>query len=924
MDSKIFIEAAEAAGAVRSFVQDHEEIRELQQKKHELTLLAARTAESARAAAETLPARLTIGVFGASQSGKSHLVSRMAAPDGSLQAVLDGETIDFIRHINPPGGDKEATGFITRFTHQRPEEIPGFPLKVRVLNECDIGKILVNSFFHDLNLAVDKPSFTAAAMLAHLTAVQERYARELKAGPAPDVPGFEDLCSLMLYVLQQGGGWLSQVADTAGPFWQRFIALMGSLPLSGRAELMAVFWCRAKVFTFYYRAVAEAVGKFAGHDYIYVPLDAFVRKNAAGVRDNSTEQHNIINIQSLRHILDGRDDEITAALGPGQLVTLPFAALAAACLELTFPLPPGGQLDNFDVLDFPGARSREQRQLQAYLDDEALQTAENVPTAMMIEGWEFLRRGKVAYLFERSAARGEIDILMLCVGMHNQVEVTDIVGISEKWIAENVGADPAARARVQHNPFYFVLTRADEPLNKEVKQAAAGAPGNVNLFISTPLERFSGCAWMKEWTPHTPFNNCFIVRKPGMNGDLFVCEGQRETALRPEREAEVSRILQEIKRDSVYRQRLYKPDQALDAMMQLDDGGISFLLTAVGSQFASKEELHDRRLCRRTAPLPQALLSILKPLAHFGGQAEQQAALQRGLNITRSLLQCESGRCRILGSLREALEISDVTLQQAYEAVYSAGPDAAHYASRVLSLFGEVIAALPQSNFAAAAKTQVLAELQLMLQSRREADGDELRRRGFFYQDGTRLKTREELSKTFDQLLQDFARELLRLFHSGQLNLQAVLTASLEQTEHASSSSDQERMIQAHKAQIFLSDFVSFLRFREFARLNGEPIRRMFSFDPQGALVELSESESCEEVFSQVPPRDDYLPLLDDDALNYARRYWADYFSVFVSAMKLLSTGGERGGLTARENDRLCRLVTALERAAQSAQAGEK
>ncbi len=921
MDKQIFIEAAQAAAGVRSFVQDHREIKVLQQKKHELNLLAARTAESARAAAETLPARLTIGVFGASQSGKSHLVSRMAAPDGSLQAVLDGETIDFIRHINPPGGDKEATGFITRFTHQPPEAVPGFPLKVRVLRECDIGKILVNSFFHDLNLTADKPSFELPAMLSYLDTVENRYAAALRTGKAADAPCFEELCSLMLYILEQGGGWLSPVADTSGLFWQRFIKLMGSLPLPGRAELMAVFWCRAKVFTLYYRTVAEAVLKFAGHDYIYVPLDAFVRKNEAGVRDSSTGQHNIINIQSLRHILDGRDDEITVALGPGQYVTLPFACLAAAALELTFPLPAGGLLDNFDVLDFPGARSREQRQLSACLEDEALQTDENTPTAMMIESWEFLRRGKVAYLFERSAARGEIDILMLCVGMHNQVEVTDIVGISEKWIADNVGADPAARARVQHNPFYFVLTRADEPLTKEVRQAAAGAPGNVNLFISTPLERFSGCTWMKEWTPHTPFNNCFIVRKPGMNSDLFVCEGQRETALRPEREGQVRQILSEIKSDSVYKLRLQQPGQALDAMMQLNDGGISFLLAAVRSQFASKEELHDRRLCRRTAPLPQALAAQLRPLAHFGGQAEQEAAERRGINLTRSLLQCDSGRSRILGPLREALEISDVTLQQAYDAVYSAGPNAANYAARVLDIFGEVISALPQSSFAAAAKSQLLCELQLLQSSRREVTAEDLRRYGFFYQDQTRLKSRAELSKSFEQLLQDFSRELLRLFHSPQLNLEALLTAELEKTEHASSSSDQERMIQAHKAQIFLSDFVSFLGFREFERLNGGPIGRRFAFDRQGALVELSAGRNLESVFSRVPPRDDYLPQLEDDSISYAQRYWADYFSVLVSAMKLLSTSGEQGGLTARENDRLCALITSLERAAT---AGEK
>ena len=47
----------------------------------------------------------TVGFFGLSQAGKSYLISALAAGgDGKLETVVDGQRLDFINHINPPGG----------------------------------------------------------------------------------------------------------------------------------------------------------------------------------------------------------------------------------------------------------------------------------------------------------------------------------------------------------------------------------------------------------------------------------------------------------------------------------------------------------------------------------------------------------------------------------------------------------------------------------------------------------------------------------------------------------------------------------------------------------------------------------------------------------------------------------------------------
>ncbi|HCL3330135.1 TPA: HopL1 protein (discontinued T3SE), partial [Pseudomonas aeruginosa] len=62
---------------------------------------------------------MSMGFFGLSQAGKSYLISALAADcDGRLETQLGHQRLDFIKHVNPVGGGKEATGLVTRFTRR--------------------------------------------------------------------------------------------------------------------------------------------------------------------------------------------------------------------------------------------------------------------------------------------------------------------------------------------------------------------------------------------------------------------------------------------------------------------------------------------------------------------------------------------------------------------------------------------------------------------------------------------------------------------------------------------------------------------------------------------------------------------------------------------------------------------------------------
>ena len=94
--------------------------------------------------------RMGVAVFGPSQAGKSTLISSLCkGPGGYLNALFSDVSLDFLREINPEGGN-ETTGLVTRFSLDPYPQSPdpnGHPVCLRLFTEMDIVKILANTYF---------------------------------------------------------------------------------------------------------------------------------------------------------------------------------------------------------------------------------------------------------------------------------------------------------------------------------------------------------------------------------------------------------------------------------------------------------------------------------------------------------------------------------------------------------------------------------------------------------------------------------------------------------------------------------------------------------------------------------------------------------------------------------------------------------
>ncbi|MGY6216116.1 putative virulence factor [Methylolobus aquaticus] len=509
------------------------------------------------------------GVFGMSQAGKSYLISSLArAADGRLQTLLDGQRVDFIGHLNPPGGGKEATGLVTRFT-RRPGSAPaGHPVELTLFSEADLVKILGNSFFNDFDrerVAFDTDQDSLRALLAQV----ERFRQP---APTGGLDG-DAVVDLIDYFERRYG---KSFAPLRSDYWPRVLELAPYLAAEHRAELLSVLWGRIPDLTRAYLTLRNALQQLAHAGVVYAPLEALV----AGAGDTlSWRPDSILNVDVLDRL--GRADSETIAVRPaaeGQVlgeVRIARPVLAALTAEIRFELadsPVIDLLEEIDLLDFPGYRGR----LEIGDLDEVrkqLKRDDVDPVGQLI------LRAKVAYLFERYTEDQEMNVLLMCTRCDSQIEVTSLAPALSTWVHSTQGESPALRG-TRPPGLVWVITQLDRRLEPKPGQTVAQQQQEwSNMIHITLLERFAQSDWLQAWSEDKPFDNVFLVRKPGMLRSAFTIDAQgQETGFLSDEERQRLQQQREyfVGSDAVMR-HVRDPVAAWEAMLGINDGGMQRL-----------------------------------------------------------------------------------------------------------------------------------------------------------------------------------------------------------------------------------------------------------------------------------------------------------------------------------------------------------
>jgi hypothetical protein len=530
-----------------------------------LTINLRRSRNKARRLALAAAKPMTIGFFGLSQAGKSYLISALAAGEnGKLETRLGGKQLDFLTHINPPGGGKEATGLVTRFSRRQVGGDERWPVTLQLFSEIEMGKILANAFIHDFNQEKFDWQYDEGRINDLLASLTKRRRPTRVAGISED-----DVVSLWDYLSRHAEKSQSRLALH---YWPQAITLAPWLTPEDRGQLFSVLWAEVAELTEAYIRFAQTLHRLGGAQEVWAPLSTLVsEENGLLVQRDS-----IMNVDMLERL--NKETDIRIEVCPvveGQAaapVTLSLAELTALTVELHIPLVASTReplFETVDLLDFPGYRGRLGVES---MDDirRAVNSEESNPLAQLI------LRGKVAYLFERYTENQEMNVLVVCTASTKQSDVKEVGGVLDEWIRYTQGADAEARGR-RLPGLIWALTMFDLRISQGLSQEEAilrqswGLGGMIKMAMT---ERFGQYKWMQEWQRGQAFNNTFLVRKPRQQTPFIRISDGNEAAFSEENLPQLQLMRKTFLEDEAVNRYVASPDEAWDAMLKLNDGGM--------------------------------------------------------------------------------------------------------------------------------------------------------------------------------------------------------------------------------------------------------------------------------------------------------------------------------------------------------------
>lgn len=593
---------------------------------------------------------MCVSVFGPSQQGKSYLIGSLAKKDPEpCRIVLGAERRDFFMDINPAGG-KESTGLVTRFTAKPVNGLPGMPVVCRMLSQGDVIKIIANAFMEDF----DRDTVTALEP----TVIEAWIAKfRARAQPQP-VDGWteDDIFDLYEYLERYFRNHPSHLALKPA-FWRELEALAPRLPVAERIELLSLLWNCTPTMTKVARKLVQALASLG------FPTEAYCGLDALEPREKS-----IIDVETMQGIEQDGGEPVATATRAGSRAMVPRPVLTAITAELCLQLQdqPYDFFDHTDLLDFPGARSRGRDDAKA---------AEKIAAEQI---FLLVRRGKVAYLFQRYLAEQELTSMLLCFKDSNQ-EVVTVPYMVNDWIEGTHGATPDARARAPNTSLFLVLTQFDREFEVKAGQKEDGVERWSTRF-ETVIHKYLAKShdWPNAWTPGGPFRNTYWLRNPAIrNEGLIDYDGPRELEAledpppggarsarfrNPER---MHMMRTNFIANADARRYFTDPAAAWDAAMAANDGGISRIAGALGP--VCRPELKRGQVRQQLADVAAKLARDLEPF-HVTGDLEAElrkrvAEAKRAMNALMDAVEAQR-----FGMLLKAMQVEVADLVRIFAA----------------------------------------------------------------------------------------------------------------------------------------------------------------------------------------------------------------------------------------------------------------
>lgn len=460
--------------------------------------------------------------YGESQVGKSYLMSSLlSSPKSPFVITNAGKSYSFIDDLNPSGGNNskvESTGVITRFTIGNGNNTMKDYVKVRNLSVVDIILLLADSYYNDIKINQDNVLKYDDINKA-LKTMNNVWASHIKQQNEIDEDDIKDISDYIHDVIGNAASGVNQ-----SDFCKIVAPIIQYVSYDKWVDIFSLLWNKNVELSRLFCVLINEYKKLDFQTEVYVPFDAVLRDKGTLLKiewlDTVCGVHTDTGTDEIyTDIYDALGNKLTSGFHKGNL--------SALIAELTFELPASvasdrGFLHKLDLLDFPGARSREK-----YKEQE-------INTVLP----KILRRGKVAYLFNKYSRSLRISSVLFC--HHNDQKAEATIGETiNNWIEDNIGKSPSERAEMLTDtngiaPLFFIATK----FNIDLERTKTDNTSNIdkldshwNRFNTVYPEIIKPNQWLDNWVKagglfrSSSFQNIYPLRDFYWSGKNHLFDG---------------------------------------------------------------------------------------------------------------------------------------------------------------------------------------------------------------------------------------------------------------------------------------------------------------------------------------------------------------------------------------------------------------
>lgn len=596
-----------------------------------------------------------IAAFGKSQVGKSYLIGCLLQKGLQKDDAVEKRVIDdgkasnrsfmvntangkyeFVKKINPPseeGGGRESTGVVTRFSSysRNPDAYSWeYPVMVKTFSVSDIVAILADSYFNDLGNYTTKGE-------KEIVEIVEDYCAKYDDNRVVGKPIIlaDDILNLKEYFSKHINN--AQVFNKT-PFFDYLAMLIEKVPYDEYVCVFSVLWNNDINFTKLFTHLLRILADFDFANYIYLPIDA--------VLHNDVKENTIMSVQCLKQLFSTSPHYMTDVyIRNGKVfekkgTNVPKSDICAICSEVVFKidddfLESSGSycMDNIapevaakichdeikmsmlrsnDLLDFPGARAREQEDVRKLSEESVLLNC-------------FLR-GKVAYLFNKYNSDKTINILLYC--HHNKDnDVTSLYKLLQDWVMEYVGKTPKERrdklTQTKISPLFYIGTmfnldmscnEGDSPSETAVDQRWIG---RFDTVVNRQCFHTNTVDWVKNWTDTgVYFKNSYVIRDYKYSGSKYglyagFIEEKKETKMIMNEEYYQMMRTSFIKNQFV-KQFFKEPDIAWDVAASINNDGALYIMENLAVVAQSMDNARESDFAAATKKIKDKVFNLMK------------------------------------------------------------------------------------------------------------------------------------------------------------------------------------------------------------------------------------------------------------------------------------------------------------------------